>query len=650
MDFNQFHFAQGAWLWGLLAIPAVPILYSLFYKSQSAGLLERFADRHLLPHLVKSRGVAGNNIRAPLFLWSAAWFCGVLAMAGPRWNYTDEQTFVGMQDLVIVLDLSQTMNAKDVKPSRMARAREEIEDLLDMNRGTSIGLVAYAAVPHMVTPLTDDVRTIKNLLPELNTSLVTIQGNRLKPALEMAAVMLKGEPGNDKSVLVIGNGNFQENDFAALAHAAGNAVIYTMGVGTASGAPVPGGDGDWLKDDDGKPQISRLQAARLRSLAAAGHGLYVEANYTNDDTRAILGRIAAARTRALTTQKTVRLWEERFYIPVLVLALLLLPLFRRGAVFPIVVLFSMAMFSSGHAEAMTFEDLFLNKNQQARAAYDRHDYKDAMAKFDTPYRRGVVAYRAGAYDKAAMLFKTAAAQTANLDAVYNLGNAQLMQYLPEDAIASYKAVLKKKPGDVPTLHNLAIAEKMLQQPPPQQKQKPPQNNKGGGGGGGGQNKQQQGQQQQGKGGQQSGQNQQGGAQNQSQAGKQGSQSKQQAEQAKGNQQAAQQQKGGQGQAQQQAAQQQAAQQARTQQGSPQAGKQTAAKMQAAHQTPGSGKNPGDATNHYMLVRGRDGAAPRTQLDVNADEWLNRVPSDPGSFLKNQFMIEDQKSGEKQGTP
>ena len=100
-----------------------------------------------------------------------------------------------------MLDLSQSMNAKDVLPSRIARAREEMEDILDLSRGVSIGLVAYAAVPHMVTPLTDDVRTIRNLLPALDTSLVTIQGDRLKPALEMAANMLKADPATIGSIL-----------------------------------------------------------------------------------------------------------------------------------------------------------------------------------------------------------------------------------------------------------------------------------------------------------------------------------------------------------------------------------------------------------------------------------------------------------------
>ncbi len=164
MVFSQFHFAQAAWLWGLLAIPVVSVSYFLAHRAEAAELLERFADRHLLVHLLKNSNISGRSIRIPLLLWGAAWACGVLAMAGPRWSYVDQQTFRVAEDLVIVLDLSRSMDAMDVKPSRIARARNEIEDILNMSRGTSIGLVAYAAVPHMVTPLTDDVRTIKNLL------------------------------------------------------------------------------------------------------------------------------------------------------------------------------------------------------------------------------------------------------------------------------------------------------------------------------------------------------------------------------------------------------------------------------------------------------------------------------------------------------
>lgn len=644
MDFSQFHFAQAAWLWGLLAIPVVSISYFLAHRAEAAELLERFADRHLLVHLLKNSNLSGRSIRIPLLLWSAAWVFGVLAMAGPRWSYVDQQTFRVAEDLVIVLDLSQSMDATDVKPSRIARARNEIQDILNMSHGTSIGLIAYAAVPHMVTPLTDDVRTIKNLLPALDTSLVTIQGDRLKPALEMAARMLKAEPGRNKSILVIGDGGFQEKNIAELARAAGGATIYAMGIGTPKGAPV-GSDSRAA----GKPKISRLQADRLRLLARSGNGLYIEADYTNDDTRAVLSRVEAGGDAGQATAKVARLWNERFYVPALFLALLLLPLFRRGAAFPAVLLLAAILLPSGHAQASTFVDFFRNQNQQARAAYESGDYKTAFAKFDTPYRRGVVAYRAKDYAKAALLFGLAAKQKASLDATYNLGNAQLMQYQPEDAIVSYKTVLKQRPGDVAARHNLAIAEAMLKknkeqkkdqkrQPPKDEKNKDKQNN------GGGQSKQQnQKQPQQEKGGKQQQQKQQGSPQNQQ---KSGTQNKQKAKPQNGQPQNGQPQ-GGKGQAQKSGGNQEAA--ARQAPAQKQAG---AAKQQAVRESrfsqgkSGQGKS-GDAQKMRGVVS--SGPPRRTPLDVNADEWLNRVQNDPGSFLKNQFMIEDQASGLKQGT-
>lgn len=615
MDFSQFHFAQAAWLWGLPAIPVVWISYSLTHRAEAAELLKHFADRHLLVHLLKNSNISGRSIRIPLLLWAAAWICGMLAMAGPRWSYVDQQTFRASEDLVIVLDLSQSMDATDVKPSRIARARNEIEDILNISHGTSIGLVAYAAVPHMVTPLTDDMRTLKNLLPALETSLVTIQGDRLKPALEMAARMLKAEPGRNKSILVISDGGFRETDFAGLAQAAGNATIYAMGIGTAKGAPVvidSGGPSNAAR----RTKVSRLQADRLRLLARSGNGLYVEADYTHNDTRVILSRVEAGDDTGQATSKIVRLWNERFYIPVLALALLLLPLFRKGAVFPAVIFLAVIFFPSDHAQASTFADLLLNRNQQAQAAYERGDYKGAFAKFDTPYRRGVVAYRAKDYAKAALLFRAAANQKAGLDALYDLGNAQLMQDQPEDAIVSYKTVLKQRPGDVAARHNLAIAEAMLKKSKEQkkdQKRQPPKDkqNKGGGGS---RNKQKNQNQQQGKGGKQGATNPQKGGQSQAKPGTQGKQN------------------------------------ATPQKAQPQNGNRQAQRA-GGNQQAGARQQPGhpSANSNAQKMRGVVTNAPRrTQRDVNADEWLNRVQSDPGSFLKNQFMIEDQASGLKQG--
>jgi len=585
MGFSQFHFAQGAWLWGLVAIPMVLLLYVLLQGAGGTERLERFADRHLLPHLIKNSASARANVRGTLLLWSLAWLCGVVAMAGPSWGYTQEQTYEPARDLVIVLDLSQSMNATDVEPSRIARAREKIEDLMDMSHDDSIGLIAYAAVPHMITPLTDDFRTIKNLLPELDTSLVTIQGDRLKPALQMAAGMLKDEVGDEKSILVISDGGFQERDIAGLAQAADNATIYTMGVG------APG---------------SGLQASRLQTLATAGHGIYVEANYTDSDTRAILSRMGVASFRARVSGQSVRNWQERFYIPALILALLLLPLFRKGATFPAILLLSTMLIPFGNAKAGTISDWFMNRDQQAKAAYDSRDYKGAMAKFDAPYQRGVVAYRAKQYDRAVSLFKAANREHVRLNGLYDLGNAELMNDQVEDAVASYRAALRIKPNDIPTLHNLAIALKMLKKDQEQQKKQ-----KGGGGGG---QDDSQGQQQAGKQRKEGSQSPQHGAQASAKNSDRGSQ---QPMQPKGDQKAA-----------------------RQEQGQSKRGDQRKGQSDPAQ----------SAALQAVRPQGGEQMQPRTQRDVNADQWLIRIPNDSGSFLKNQFAIEDQKSGLQQGAP
>jgi Ca-activated chloride channel homolog len=199
MNFSGFQFDDTQWLWMIALIPVVALLYYLFYK---AGLaLERlkpFADAHLLPHLVKNRRDMHRPALVPLIIWSLIWACGALAMAGPRWDYKDVEAVKPERALVILLDLSASMDAQDVKPSRVARAREKIEDILDMSRGVNIGLIAFAAVPHMVAPLTDDMATIRNFVPALDTHLVYMQGSRLAPAMEMAVHMLDTAPGRDK--------------------------------------------------------------------------------------------------------------------------------------------------------------------------------------------------------------------------------------------------------------------------------------------------------------------------------------------------------------------------------------------------------------------------------------------------------------------
>ena len=191
MPFDRFHFAQSQFLWLLILIPLVFLLLRLL-RGQTAAVerLKNFIDPDLLPHLLRNKTVSPQRATPKILWWSLVWLLGVLALAGPRWNYTDVQASKPERSLVIVLDLSKSMDTQDVQPSRLGRAREEISDILDASRGLNVGLVAFAAIPHLVVPLTDDVGTIRYLLPSLDTQLVALQGSNLKPAVQMAATML----------------------------------------------------------------------------------------------------------------------------------------------------------------------------------------------------------------------------------------------------------------------------------------------------------------------------------------------------------------------------------------------------------------------------------------------------------------------------
>lgn len=136
MDLNQVHFAQPLWLWGILIIPLVWTLFLLYFRSSlPSHQLEKFIDSHLLPFLLVNGPEKKMTLWRGLLLWSMAWVCLTLALAGPRWSFREMETFSRDQSLVIVLDLSESMNAADIKPSRLIRAKQKIEDLLQLFQG-----------------------------------------------------------------------------------------------------------------------------------------------------------------------------------------------------------------------------------------------------------------------------------------------------------------------------------------------------------------------------------------------------------------------------------------------------------------------------------------------------------------------------------
>ena len=150
-----FHFSEPAWLWALLlCVPVAGWLLLFRHLTGKNDRIQQYADAHLLPHLL-GRSTASSGTQWQRYArWAGLWTLLVLAMAGPRWGFTDVQLFRPGTNLLILMDISRSMQVADVRPSRMARARQEVEDLLNENRGVRVGLFGFASVANVVSPVT----------------------------------------------------------------------------------------------------------------------------------------------------------------------------------------------------------------------------------------------------------------------------------------------------------------------------------------------------------------------------------------------------------------------------------------------------------------------------------------------------------------
>lgn len=321
-----FHFASPWWLLGLLVPPLVWLWWRFSRPRQDTGRYRAYADNHLLPHLLGLNPTGQRRRWRSLVFWTLLWSLLVLAMAGPRWDYTDVQLFRPGNDLVVLLDLSNSMSADDVAPSRLARARQEIEDLIVRNRQARVGLIAFASLAHIVSPLTEDANNLRRQMPALSTELIhpRLRGSRLTEALLRAEQMLAGQPADSaRHLLLISDGDFgDDSHLELLPELAEQGIrVHVLGIGTEGGASV-------AVSRHG-PVVSRLEPTALAEIARLGNGIYQTAGYEGDDTERLLAELAKSnRANAVADEKT-RVWNERFFWLAGLGLLLLLAKFRR---------------------------------------------------------------------------------------------------------------------------------------------------------------------------------------------------------------------------------------------------------------------------------------------------------------------------------
>lgn len=276
---QAFHFLRP---WWLLTLPVLwlLVLWLARQRNQHNGATQ-FIDADLLPALrLDTTHAAGTSTRglSPWPWLALAWTLAVLALAGPSWQQDKTAAYRAPAAWVVVLDLSPSMASTDLAPSRVARARFLIDDILGEARDARVGMVAFSDEPYTVAPLTQDVATVRSLMPVLAPDMMPSAGDHLTPALEQAQKLLNASGSRDKRIVLLSDGF--DDPAAALRSAAAlkqqGIALSVVGVGTASGAPLRNADGSFAKDDKGQPQMAGLNTDLLQQLASAGGGRYVD--------------------------------------------------------------------------------------------------------------------------------------------------------------------------------------------------------------------------------------------------------------------------------------------------------------------------------------------------------------------------------------
>jgi Ca-activated chloride channel family protein len=348
------------------------------------------------------------------------------------------------------------MDAQDLAPSRLTRARLKILDLLERRGGGQTALLVYSANAFTVTPLTTDTDTIAALVNSLSTDIMPSRGSYPVAAISKGRSLLEQAGAAVGEILLVTDGGASPAAERAARDLRGTGyALSVLAVGSKDGAPIPRLGGGFVTDQAGRIAVPRLEERPLQRLAAAGGGRFAVLTNDSRDLDRLLSGEAGRRGASDESLATDRWREEGPW-----LLLLLLPLgalaFRRGWVFLLVVA---VLPMARPAEASAWEDLWLTRDQQAQQQLAAGEVEDAAALFKDPDWRAVAHYRAGDYKESALRF----AESGDTRNLYNLGNALARQGEFESAIDAYEEVLELNPAHEDAAYNRDLLQQIQQQ-------------------------------------------------------------------------------------------------------------------------------------------------------------------------------------------
>ena len=462
---GEFHFLRPWWFLGL--IPALLVLSLYQWRRRSAGNWEQIINPALLPFLMQGEGKTTGKSGWLLTALGLTWALCCISLAGPTWQQLPQPVLKQDSAAILVFDLSPSMLAEDIPPSRLVRARFKLIDMLNSRREGFTALVVYGGEAHTVSPLTEDNNTIISLVPILHPTLLPEYGSNTEDAVAMAIDLATNGGYEQADIILISDGvsSAAFGTIQSMIAQAGKYRLSILGVGTAEGAPIPLGNGGFVKDRSGSILIPKLDSASLQRLASSNGGIYREISADDSDIEDLLKiteQIFGDTSREV--DRSFDLWDDQgFWLVILLIPGLLLS-FRKGSV--ALILIAPLLSLSEPTSASIWQDLWQNPDQQGQQALEAGEAAKAQSLFEDSQWRGSAAYRAGDFESAIGEF----IQQDSADGHYNRGNALAKSGDLDGAIEAYDRALQLEPEMEDAQANRDLIEKLKQQQDQQQDQ------------------------------------------------------------------------------------------------------------------------------------------------------------------------------------
>ncbi|MGI9286034.1 MAG: VWA domain-containing protein [Pseudomonadales bacterium] len=598
---EQLHFLRPEFLW--LFLPALLVLWSAWHWLAHESGWQKVIDPRLISHLLDQAPT--TSAKWPVYVLAAALALAIVALAGPAWQKLPQPVQQSEDALLIALDLSLSMRAGDIKPTRITRAQHKIKDILQRRNEGLTALIAYAGDAHTVVPFTDDAATIAAMVPALTPEIMPKLGSRPDLAIELARQLLQDAGLQHARLLLVSDGIFKK-DIGRISDALGDKLALSiLAIGTREGGPIPLPQGGFLQDESNGIVVPQLTVENFQQLSKRNNGRYSELQIGPQDIDQLLATDFERRSATREIDREFDVWRDAGASLVLFLLPIALLAFRRGWLLSLTLLVLVQV--PQPSAALEWADLWANKNQRASEALASGNAERAAELFNDPDWKASAKYRAGDFPGAAELF-------ANRNK-YNQANALAKTGKLQEAVDLYSQALEQHPDNEDAAFNKKLVEELLKQ---QQEQEQQQNQDGE------ENEQQDGGQQE-----EQQQNQQG--QNGQQQDQQISNSEQQNRQDDNEQQSSDQSDG-----EQQEQQEQQAQSGNDEQ------------QQEQQQTGGDngGEQKPEETQQAEAQAATEQESESEQQQA-LQQWLRKVPDDPGGLLRNKFRYQYEQNRQRQ---